>query len=345
MKIVEFVDNALNEGIQIDTQAGVLRGVKILGEQSANGRTYTREAMKQAKGLYEGAKVNVNHGSGRSGNEPRAYQERMGVVRNVSYREGSLFADFHYNPKHALAEQLAWDAQNAPGNVGFSHVAEGKGVRKDGRTVIEAITRVESVDLVADPATTRGLFESKGNGESDLLTTTKKQIAEALSLVSEGEREQFALQLTESLGNPTGNKAMDVNEITLEHLTARPDLLGKLRESVLAEQANSEAAKKQADELKALREQVDQYKVKEAAEKKRATIDKLIVEAQLPSELATDVFVESLLDRDEQQAKALIEDRKNTFRGAARTATRPVSRSQHDAGATSRSIWESRSRN
>ena len=52
-----------------------------------------------------------------------------------------------------------WDAEHAAENVGFSHNVEAGGPRDD-RVVVEAITRVQSVDLVADPATTRGLFES-----------------------------------------------------------------------------------------------------------------------------------------------------------------------------------------
>ena len=75
-------------------------------------------------------------------------------------RAKGLFADFHFNPKHALAEQLVWDAEHAPENVGFSHNVEARTVRRGERIVVEAITRVQSVDLVADPATTRGLFES-----------------------------------------------------------------------------------------------------------------------------------------------------------------------------------------
>ena len=85
----------------------------------------------------------------------------MGVIRNVAARAGEgLFADFYFNPKHALAEQLIWDAEHAPENVGFSHNVEARNVRQGERVVVEAITRVQSVDLVADPATTRGLFES-----------------------------------------------------------------------------------------------------------------------------------------------------------------------------------------
>ena len=143
----------------VDRLSGVIRGVKILGLESRNGRSYLPEALAAAAPLYEGAKVNVNHPKG-SPAGPRDYQDRIGVIRGVKAGGDGLFADFHFNPKHALAEQLVWDAEHAPENVGFSHNVEARTARRGDRVVVEAITRVQSVDLVADPATTRGLFEA-----------------------------------------------------------------------------------------------------------------------------------------------------------------------------------------
>jgi hypothetical protein len=138
----------------------LIRGVKILGLESRNGRSYMPEALAAAAALYEGAKVNVNHPRSAAA-APRDYQDRLGSIRGVSFRSGEgLFADLHYNPKHALAEQLAWDAEHAPEHVGFSHNVEARTTQREGRTVVEAILAVQSVDLVADPATTSGLFES-----------------------------------------------------------------------------------------------------------------------------------------------------------------------------------------
>ena len=155
----EFFDSR-GVSMRVDREAGVIRGVKILGISSRNGRSYLPEALTQATRLYEDAKVNVNHPKGHPGG-PRDYQDRIGVIRNVRARdEEGLFADFHYNPKHALAEQLAWDAEHAPENVGFSHNVQARTTRRGDRVMVEAITKVQSVDLVADPATTRGLFES-----------------------------------------------------------------------------------------------------------------------------------------------------------------------------------------
>ncbi len=152
--------------MRVDRQAAVIRGVKLLGLESRNGRSYLPEALAQAAPLYEDAKVNVNHPKGNPGG-PRDYQDRIGVIRGVRVAAGEgLFADFHFNPKHPLAEQLIWDAEHAPENVGLSHNVEARTARRGDRVVVEAITRVQSVDLVADPATTRGLFESAVAGET-----------------------------------------------------------------------------------------------------------------------------------------------------------------------------------
>jgi hypothetical protein len=156
----EFCDSR-GVTVRVDRPASAIRGVKVLGLESRNGRTYLPEALAQAAVLYEDAKVNVNHPRGNPSG-PRDYQDRIGAIRNVVVRPGEgLFADFHFNPKHALAEQLVWDAEHSPENVGFSHNVEARVARVGERVVVEAITRVQSVDLVADPATTRGLFESE----------------------------------------------------------------------------------------------------------------------------------------------------------------------------------------
>lgn len=146
--------------LRVDREAGIIRGVKILGIESQNGRSYLPEALTAAVPLYEGAKVNVNHPKSTPG-APRDYQDRIGAIHGVTVRPSEgLFADLHFNPAHALAGQLTWDAEHAPENVGFSHNVLAKTTRRNGRVVVEGITKVQSVDLVADPATTRGLFES-----------------------------------------------------------------------------------------------------------------------------------------------------------------------------------------
>jgi hypothetical protein len=145
--------------VRVDTNAGVLAGVKLIGLASRNGRQYQEAALQRSINLYEGAKVNINHPK-QGPLAPRDYQDRLGTIRDVEFRPGEgLFANLHFNPKHALAEQLLWDAQHNPRNVGFSHNVEARVARTEAGMIVEEITRVRSVDLVADPAATDGLFE------------------------------------------------------------------------------------------------------------------------------------------------------------------------------------------
>ncbi len=186
----EFFDSR-GVNMRVDARTGVIHGVKILGLQSRNGRTYLPEALGAAAKLYENAKVNVNHPKGNP-TGPRDYQDRIGVIRNVAVRTGDgLFADFHFNPKHVLAEQLVWDAEHAPENVGFSHNVQAQTTRRGRQVVVEAITKVQSVDLVADPATTAGLFESNASNAGDGKTDTDGKPTVKLT-VEEIRQEQSA---------------------------------------------------------------------------------------------------------------------------------------------------------
>jgi hypothetical protein len=159
--IQEYTDSR-GISLRVDRDKGVLTGVKLIGLRSRNGRRYRESALAEAVSMYEGAKVNVNHPKD-GPLAPRDYQDRLGVIRDVEFRAGEgLFADLHFNPKHALAEQLVWDAEHNPRNVGFSHNVAARLSRAEGEVIVESITRVQSVDLVADPATTEGLFEQVG---------------------------------------------------------------------------------------------------------------------------------------------------------------------------------------
>ena len=53
----------LESAPNVDAEAGVLRGVKLLGMESRNKRRYKREGMQKAVSLYEGLKIYVDHPS------------------------------------------------------------------------------------------------------------------------------------------------------------------------------------------------------------------------------------------------------------------------------------------
>lgn len=206
--LLEYCDSR-GLDLRIDAEAGVLRGVKVLGLASRNGRVYPAETLRKAAPLYEGAKVNVNHPAGNP-RGPRDYRDRIGMIRNVAARpEAGLFADFHFNPKHPLAEQLAWDARHAPENVGFSHNVEARVERRGAEWIVEEILTVQGVDLVADPATTRGLFEA--------LERSQRETAwEALSTVElQQRRPDLVAALTQTVREELDAARADVEGLRL----------------------------------------------------------------------------------------------------------------------------------
>ena len=132
-------------------------------------------------------------------------------------------------PKHALAEQLIWDAEHNPRNVGFSHNVQARLTREADATVVEEITRVQSVDLVADPASTQGLFEQSGRNGDDLggrnvpwdaltvdtLRLHRPDLLEGLKTDREGDSE---LQLQEAQGRvKTLQRRQHVVDLLCEH--------------------------------------------------------------------------------------------------------------------------------
>ena len=149
-------------GGRVDTTRGVVFGVRVLGAESRNGRTYTTACLRDAVPHYEAAKVFVDHTDG--GRRTRSYRDEIGMLRKARFAGGSIRADLHLNMAHEVAGQVLHDAQHSPDACGLSHDVEAKASRgAGGRVLVEKITRVRSVDLVVNPATVAGLFESQGD--------------------------------------------------------------------------------------------------------------------------------------------------------------------------------------
>ena len=302
----EFCDSR-NVSMRVDRQAGVIRGVKILGLQSRNGRQYLPEALAKAVPLYEGAKVNVNHPKG-SPLSPRDYQDRIGVIRGAVLKPNEgLFGDLHFNPKHVLAEQLAWDAEHAPENVGFSHNVQARTSRRDDCLLVEEITRVQSVDLVADPATTRGLYEQDGR-PADAAAPSATPMAALTVERLKTERPDL------------------VESLLLEHGSHKPEASART-----AAGAPEIAAQAQIQQLRAELEQV-------RSERDAARLDRQIEEeltaAGLAEPLATELFRQQLrATTDAALRQKLILERLQLARALG--AARPTSKDQQlvEAGA------------
>lgn len=261
-KLQEFTDSR-GVSLKLDKETSVIRGVKVLGAQSKNGRRYTEAAISKAIGLYEGAKVNVNHSTAE-----RSYQDRIGILKNARQQSEGVFADLHYNPKHAIASQLEWDAEHSPESVGLSHNVMARTSRKGSETIVEEIVKVQSVDLVADPATTRGLFEHEETNMEITLESVK------------ADQKILAALKAEFIAEQKGS----------DEAKARDAKLAELEES----------NKKLATELKEAKDAT-------AKVEKAAAVEKLIKEAKLPDAQVDDLLREQLLAADEAGQKKIIE--------------------------------------
>ncbi len=144
--------------LRVDAEKGILYDVLVLGHSSRNRVDYPREAMQEALSRYDGVPVYVGHT--RDGSNPE-YDRKLGVIRNPRLGEDGIHGDLHFPPKHRLAEQLLWDAINAPYSCGLSHDADCTWTVQNGRKIVRKIDKVYSVDLVSRPATTCGLVEEE----------------------------------------------------------------------------------------------------------------------------------------------------------------------------------------
>lgn len=200
--------------LQVDKQSCIIRNVKLLGFVSKNGREYTPEAIKEAVPLYEGAPVNVDHTL--DSKTPRSVHDRLGRLINVHFVEGEgLYGDLVYLEKHPMAERLVEAAERMPDAMGFSHSADGL-VRKlkGGIEQVYKISKVNSVDLVADPATCNSLSESTMADKED---TTHVDIVKGDHPVKEASMCEVCKKVKEALDSKDTDDNAKMDKIKEAH--------------------------------------------------------------------------------------------------------------------------------
>jgi hypothetical protein len=160
---------------------GVIRSAKLLGHKSRNGRRYEAKALQDAVGLYEGKKVYVNHPS-RDETGDRPFGEWAGIIENVRYKDDGLYGDVVLRQESSHFKGIVEAATNPKfsKSCGFSHVADGESHFDGDTEIVESIKEVFSVDLVTDPATTKGIFESEKKRKKKLTTETIQAAIEKL---------------------------------------------------------------------------------------------------------------------------------------------------------------------
>lgn len=284
----------------VDRDKRVIRGVKLLGTRSVNrgGYAYPDSTLASAVSLFEGKPAYVDHKP-----RPRSLADRFGTIRAPRFEPGrGIYGDIEFNPKHALTEQVLEAAEKLPESFGCSPSMDGDLVGRGAQARVERIIKVDSVDLVAEPATSSGIYESRTEGDRtmDLTTATLDQI-----LASRPDL-----------------------KVEIEKRNAATDEIKTLREQVESLTKSLEESKKAADEA-----------TKAAASAKaRAEGEKKITEAKLPSWLLTDAVKTELLEAAET---GKLDDRLKFYGEIAKNAgpqnraagdNKPVSKIQESAG-------------
>ncbi len=183
LMITSLLEITFSDSHSVDCDAGVIRGVKVLGRQSRNGREYSDQALHDAARLYEGIGVNLNHAHAREGSQARSVEAGFGWLAGIAVRPDGVFGDLHYFKSHPQAAVIVEAAERNPRRFGLSHNAEGRVAHARGKNVVESIEHVRSVDMVQNPATNAGLFESE---ESLMPSLTTRSIRQILTETHEG---------------------------------------------------------------------------------------------------------------------------------------------------------------
>ena len=255
-RLVEMVNFDGAEFIEEDG-AKIVRNVSMLGARSSHGYDYKQEAMSTAvkNGLYEGVRIFINHAAG-----GRNLMDLAGVFRNSRHESQKIRGDAHLLPNEC--GNLFWNiAKNMPEAASCSHVAEGKLVKRGTRQYVESITRVHSVDLVVQGATTKTVFEGV---------------------------------------MPEGDSTMEFKDIKLDDLrSARPDIVRDVQKEGAKgrdDEVQALIREKQTGEEKnqELQLRIEELELAETVRQKESIVQKVI--AELPEHARTDTLKKICMD-------------------------------------------------
>ncbi len=351
MTAMQFLETVYSESAAIDKENGVVRGVKVLGRESANSRTYSDQAMDDAARLYDGVEVNIDHDR-KEPHRERGLLEGFGVLKNVSRKSDGVYADLHFLKSHPATNIFLERADRFPEKIGLSHNADGKANRKGGKLIVESISRVNSVDVVRNPATNKGLFESKETVVSksirEILESAFPKTFKGCGLLEE-DAAMAAMPVEAPAGGDSDDQiwaafkqaimaAVDDDKLDIKATLKKiGDILKSYDKLTGAETPKTgggeppkEEPKMESKELSALLESVNGIKADLAARDKRDKIRAMMAEAGVAEDAA---LLESLVKLPESEAKTLLE-REAKLRPSIRRP-KPLIESRHateDAG-------------
>src|SRR5262249_44012994 len=129
-----FVSEAsigLTPDSRVDAEAGIIRGVKVLGSQSRNRRTYPAALLAERYGVYEGSQVYADHDYRElKGGRARPVSQGGGVLRGATFGGApvAIFADLHCLKETPAGKIILEAAVRCPDKFGLSpmHLIESR---------------------------------------------------------------------------------------------------------------------------------------------------------------------------------------------------------------------------
>ena len=220
---------------QVDEATGVIRNVPLCGNVSKNGYDIPPSAFgsdAKVQALYEGKPVCLNHRQGAA--KQRDLEELAAYARNTRFVNGRPWGDLHTEgcPKGAILLGLA---KGKVPNVGLSHSAIYR--FNKGRTSVESVETVFTVDAVLYPATTKSFTEQDSGGDKQMSVETVDLLATQLK----EQRESFEAKFIEL------NKKVSALEADKTALESSLKTATSERDAASAKVVSYETAKALAD--------------------------------------------------------------------------------------------------
>lgn len=334
-QIQRLTESTFGAPARVDRAGGVIHGVKVLGRESKNGRSYSDQAMADAARLTEGVKVHVNHPERDKPSRERGIGEMFGQLKNVVIKGDGNYADLHYLKNHPLAEAVVERAERFPATFGLSQNADGKVRMKNNKQFVESVVELRSVDLVDTPATTAGLYESQADdkplvefvkaidgaeaGRAELLALLEMDAAMAkvpagMSGQGMDAKQQMKAAFRSLIVSVLDDESLD----TKAALRKIKDIL-QSQEKVMADSTTKpEGEAKPEETLESLRTKIAALEADKARASSEAVCRTLLEEASVKPDA---VKLKALVALpDEADRKSLIE----SWKGIAAAATKPA---------------------
>jgi len=244
----------------------------LVGPKSINNRVYAPEVLRKAveDGLYDGVPIFLDH--------EEKIQTLVGRVTKAYWDEDKncIRGDIEiYDSPYSSVIDIIINVFG--GEFGFSHVVEAEvdEDKESGKEYVKHISKVKSVDLVTDPATTKGINEVQERVMNAIRNVIKESRTRKLKECGENATQKPAVNM-KSLGVVDSLIQSYYNgEISLPALVKLLEILsqGELRESVERKECCQESEGKTMPKRKLKEQESDFVKDEKMDEKDKEVVN------------------------------------------------------------------------